>query len=103
MTDVLTLPATLSAAGAHRLLGQLERDLAAGLDPGPRGAQIAFLTGSLTRAVGELRQTLPRVIAEMPAGDPTARHLCEAAAGMMRIAEAVMGCVDTYRHHPAAA
>ncbi|MFH6787320.1 MULTISPECIES: hypothetical protein [Methylobacterium] len=90
MADVLALPLDLSAEGVHRLRIQLERDLAAGLDPGSRQAQIACLSGSLARSLHQLREAVGKALSEMPANDPLALNLRDAATGMTRIAEAVM-------------
>lgn len=97
MTNVLTLPLDLSGEAAGRLRGQLERDLAAGLDPGPRQAQIACLSDSLVRSLHQLKEALGRAVSELPADDPAASSLREAAAGMTLIAQAVMVCAGSYR------
>ncbi len=75
MTNVLTLPLDLSGKAARRLSSQLERDLAAGLDPGPRHAQIACLSDSLARSLDQLKEALARAVSELPADDPAALRL----------------------------
>lgn len=90
MAEVLTLPLDLSAEASRRLHVQLEQEMAAGLDPGSRQAQIACLSGSLTRALHQLRESVRRAVSDLPADDPTASTLHEAATGMALLAQAVM-------------
>lgn len=100
MTDVLTLPLDLSPEASRLLRDRLERDVAAGLDPGPRHAQIACLSGSLTRSLHQLREALGRALSELPAGDPRAISLQEAASGMASLAQAVMDLAGGCRAPP---
>lgn len=64
------------------------------VDPGPRHAQIAFLSASLARSLKQLRETLAWAVAGLPADHPTALNLHEATAGMTQLAQAVMGYVS---------
>jgi hypothetical protein len=97
MSDVLILPLDLSPEASRRLRDRLERDLAAGSDPGPRHAQIACLSGSLARSLHQLREALGRALSEMPADDPSAHSLQEAASGMASLAQAVIDLAGVCR------
>jgi hypothetical protein len=96
MTDVLTL----SSETARRLLGDSQRDLAAGVDLGPRQAQIACLSDSLSRSLHQLRETVVREVSQLPEDDTRALRLGEAAAGITLIARSVIGCASAYRPQP---
>ncbi len=90
MSEILILPLDLSPEASRRLRDRLERDLASGLDPGPRQAQIACLSGSLKRSLHQLREALGKALSELPADDPTATDLRAAALGVASLAQAVM-------------
>ncbi len=100
MTDVLTLPLDLSPEASRRLRDLLERDLAAGVDPGPRHAQIACLSDSLARSLHRLREAVGRALLELPAEDPRMVRLQEAASGMASLAQVVMDRTGAYRQPP---
>lgn len=86
MTEVLTMPVALSAQGGRRMAARLERDARAGVDLGPRGAQIDCLTASLTRSLRELKDTLGWAVAMLPEGDSALCGLRDAVSGMGRLA-----------------
>jgi hypothetical protein len=90
MSEVLTLPVALSSEGCRRMAGRLGSDARAGVDLGPREAQIEGLTASRNRSLPELREALGRAVAVLPEGDPALCDLRDAVFGMTRIADVVI-------------
>lgn len=95
MAEILTLPLDLSAEGSRRLGLQLERDARAGVDLGPRQAQINCLIEALAGSLRELAEALERVAVDLPEGDPALCRLRTAGAGVTQLAlAAIAGAAD---------
>jgi hypothetical protein len=101
MAQVLTLPLDLSPDVTRRLCAQLERAAGTGIDLGSRQIQIAGVSDALTRSLQDLDAALRRMAAHLPADDPTASGLREAAGAMTSIARSVLGIAGGCEVQPA--